>query len=481
LADKRREADLFFRDLLGTSIRPQAAPSPSVTAAGREATETARLFDRIVHGGESTTEVFFESDAGDPASQGPWTVVALPRSPTPPASLRAGDLVVQRALGDGWLASLRVLDDDIDRESLYGEDGCIGRDTLVLRAGSSARLTHASARPASVAVVESDAESPPTRTSVVASPRRTGGQWFQDANARFLGNIPPRTSSTKGSDVLMRVRDPHVTRGEATWHAAEATRARDRIIVDEIKKGNIPDYLRQGKIVTVQFTGKDRKAHAIAYQVMPDYLAVGTDDDYVVVPLTPAAAQEIADALGCILPTAAMVDQIFDKAGAKLDAQTRAYYMNGQVDKATGKKLPVYDPTTDSRLVTHKYDDLLKRRDRQMSTAAYLEHDLAIKRQLEKMNVLRGQGMPLTAGHKKDLVIAAKPNPKRLHFYGLYTVKTKSDGSVVGTPIQAERGKGLPVGAHEPSYVDYSHGVRLVAATMVADGKEMSAAEVLAN
>ena len=43
---------------------------------------------------------------------------------------------------------------------------------------------------------------------------------------------------------------------------------------------------------------------------MPDYLAVGSDDDFVRMPMTPQTAQQIADQFGCTLPTRKIVDAI---------------------------------------------------------------------------------------------------------------------------------------------------------------------------
>ncbi|MFO1512715.1 MAG: hypothetical protein U1F83_07355 [Verrucomicrobiota bacterium] len=53
------------------------------------------------------------------------------------------------------------------------------------------------------------------------------------------------------------------------------------------------------------------------YYVTPDYLAVGTDADYFLTPLTPLTAQFIADQLDCTLPTRKMVDAIYAAAAVK--------------------------------------------------------------------------------------------------------------------------------------------------------------------
>ena len=54
------------------------------------------------------------------------------------------------------------------------------------------------------------------------------------------------------------------------------------------------------------------------YYVTPDYLAVGSDDDYFLAPISPYTAQRIAEALHCTLPTPKMVNQIFFAAEVKL-------------------------------------------------------------------------------------------------------------------------------------------------------------------
>jgi hypothetical protein len=172
-----------------------------------------------------------------------------------------------------------------------------------------------------------------------------------------------------------------------------------------------------------------------------------------------------------------MVDQIFTAAGVKLGAKPRDYWMQGQTDRTTGRKVPVYDPTKDTKLATHEYDEYLKKSDCQISTAAYLEHDLAIRKQLkDEEGIERGNDMPLVAGHKKDLVIAKNARKDKLQAYGWFKITKKPDGTKIGTAIQ-----NFVETAHEPLYVDYSHAARLVAGTMLVDDTEMSAAEVLAH
>ena len=63
-------------------------------------------------------------------------------------------------------------------------------------------------------------------------------------------------------------------------------------------------------------TGRIIKA---SFYVAPDYLCVGTDDDWARVNITPRAAQKIADSIQCFLPTRKMVNDIYKAAKVKLE------------------------------------------------------------------------------------------------------------------------------------------------------------------
>ena len=89
--------------------------------------------------------------------------------------------------------------------------------------------------------------------------------------------------------------------------------ARDSLAVKEMLSGNIPSFLKKFvpihvELPIIETTGKTIKA---TYYVSPDYLSVGTDNDWARIPLTPMAAQLIADSLHCFLPTRKMVNDIY--------------------------------------------------------------------------------------------------------------------------------------------------------------------------
>jgi len=160
--------------------------------------------------------------------------------------------------------------------------------------------------------------------------------------------------------------------------------------------------------------------------VTPDYLAVGSNDDFVRVPmgLDPAAA--LARSFGFTLPTQKIVDAIYEQSSLRLTPQPMA----------PGPRM--------------------------RSTDYFLRHQLAIERQ-------RGDRAPgeLVSGHKKDLVLTNRLLTRRgkVAIYGWH----QRDG----LPIQ-------PVSTvHGRRYSDYSHGVRLVAATMRLDSELRSVVDVL--
>jgi hypothetical protein len=191
---------------------------------------------------------------------------------------------------------------------------------------------------------------------------------------------------------------------------------RERRLAMELLRGNIPEFLRKWQAVELKATDEAGREHVLRYEVMPDYLAVGSDADFVRVPLTPQTAQRIADAFGATLPTRKMVDDINQQAAVRLAPQ----------------------PLTEDR----------------ESVAAFLKHNGLIEQQWVDRE--RGQ---LVAGIKKDVVLTNRLAEKtnRVAIYGWHQLD--------GSPIQP-----LTI-VHVNWYVDYSHGIRLVRREVVLDEK----------
>ena len=209
--------------------------------------------------------------------------------------------------------------------------------------------------------------------------------------------------------------------------AAYNWKQRDSLAVRQILSGNIPSFLTTLVPINISIidssTGKEIKA---TYYVTPDYLSIGTDDDWARVDLTPMAAQKIADSFRCFLPTRKMVDDIYKAAEVKLEP------------------VPMY-----------AFRD---------STPTMYQHHLIIEGQ-------RKGRSGLIAGIKKDIVISGKitrdAKQNRVAIYGWHKLE--------GKPIQP-----LYTG-HVDWYTDYSHGIRLVYRKLKVNGKWVDYTEVLSH
>jgi hypothetical protein len=198
----------------------------------------------------------------------------------------------------------------------------------------------------------------------------------------------------------------------------------EEALATEISRGNMPDFLRIFQQVTIKVKDPSGKEHTALLEVMPDYLAIGSDSDFVRVPMTPQTALRIADVFGCNLPTRKIVDEVYSVAKVKLEPR----------------------PLTQDR----------------ESTATFLQHHAMIEEQRQGKTL-----GDMVAGIKKDVVVSNRLDEKanRVAIYGWH----KLDGK----PIQP-----LNV-AHVNWYVDYSHGVRLVKRTVLIDGKPRELRHVL--
>lgn len=223
---------------------------------------------------------------------------------------------------------------------------------------------------------------------------------------------------------------PSSVQGAADFYRTAASwkwKERDSLAKAYILAGHYPSFFKRFvKVhisVTDSATGKTIRAW---YYVSPDYLSLGTDDDWARIPLTPMAAQAIADSFHCFLPTRKMVNDIYGQSTVKLEP------------------VPMY-----------AFRD---------SSVTMWQHHLIIEGQ-------RKGKKGLISGIKKDVVLSGKilrdTRPDREAIYGWH----KPDGK----PIQP-----LYTG-HINWWVDYSHGIRLVYRTIWVNGKPMDYMDVLKN
>jgi hypothetical protein len=206
---------------------------------------------------------------------------------------------------------------------------------------------------------------------------------------------------------------------------------RELEILSQVSAGNVPDFFRKFCPVTVTNVIGDKVNTATLFAA-PDYVAVGTDADYFLTPMTPVTAQRIADRLGCTLPTRKMVNDIYSAAAVKL--------------------APSPIPPSPAMI----------------TVPIFAQHSSVVRTQ--RLARLAGDPLgALVAGDKKDVVISARlaSVTNRVAIYGWHQTN--------GAPIQP-----LYLG-HTASWVDYSHGIRLVQKKMMVNGETKTVAEVLAD
>ena len=93
---------------------------------------------------------------------------------------------------------------------------------------------------------------------------------------------------------------------------------RDRAVVAELERGNVPSFLTHLTPVELTTHASDGKPVVATIWVTPDYLAIGSDDDFLYVPLTYYSATVVADRFGSVLPTPKMVDAIYEQSAHHL-------------------------------------------------------------------------------------------------------------------------------------------------------------------
>lgn len=219
-------------------------------------------------------------------------------------------------------------------------------------------------------------------------------------------SIPPRLSS-------------YITGTQFTAAIAPLSfTARENLIYTEFIKGNVPNFLRTLCPVTstALISGVTQ---SVTYYVIPDYIAIGSDADYFLCPMSPMVAKRIGDSIGCTIPTRKMVNDIYAQAAVKLTPQPIA---------ASGT----------------------------MSTVqAFEQHNGMVKSQRSTFTNSLGT---LTGGDKKDVVVSNQiyTTVNRVVIYGWHTA--------IGSPIQPLSN------VHGDTYMDYSHGIRLVQNAVIYNG-----------
>lgn len=254
-----------------------------------------------------------------------------------------------------------------------------------------------------------------------------------EAVAPSQNPVPPPSRRVVATHTLkLPPRAPDARTGSAFIDHAYGMKIaeREHAIVEEIMAGNVPAFERE--LVPVELRAKARDGREIRARVfvMPDYLAIGSDDDFVRIPMTVRNARKIARETGTLLPTPHLVDEIQRTAAVRVVA---SHMTPG---------------------------------DEMASVSYYLAHNQTIEERRKAQHHVLGT---LLSGPKKDLVVTIRmlETSHRTPIYGWFN----EDGS----PIQA-----LSL-VHDDRYVDYAHGIRLVDSEMEVDGVRRELLDVLAS
>jgi hypothetical protein len=203
---------------------------------------------------------------------------------------------------------------------------------------------------------------------------------------------------------------------------------RERAILSQILEGNLPGFLRRLIPVRLKHDLPSGKTVLGTVFVLPEYLAVGSDNDFLRIPMNLHTAVAVAERFRFLLPTRKIVDAVYDQSTSRF----------------TPQPMPAGPQMT--------------------STPYYSAHNAMIEKQAKAKGFSLGA---LVSGHKKDVVITnlLARRPGQIAIYGWHRAP--------GAPIQ-------PLSTvHGAGYADYSHGIRLVGPMALIEGRLRSVYEIL--
>ncbi len=203
---------------------------------------------------------------------------------------------------------------------------------------------------------------------------------------------------------------------------------RESRIWQQLMAGNIPKFLRRFVPIRLPSPFADGNPVDVVICAAPDYLAIGSDEDFLLMPMRLSTALSMASAFGFTLPTTRIVDAIYAQAAVHLAPQP----------------LPAGSEMR--------------------STDYSLVHNELVGVQRTALGASLGD---LVAGDKKDLVLTnrLRSHMDRVAIYGWHLRD--------GKPIQS-----LST-VHGWRYADYSHGARLISTQVLINGTARSIYNVM--
>jgi hypothetical protein len=218
--------------------------------------------------------------------------------------------------------------------------------------------------------------------------------------------------------------------------------ARQDLVLEQVAAKNMPDSWDDWVTVTVD----GRKGTVVEFEVSPHGLRLGTNADWVEVPLDGPHSAAAAEMLGVRLATAWMVDQVYDATRSKgcvvhYFAATQIAHSLGYADWSPnapdGKKM--------------------------MSAEFFEQRNLLLHEWLRKNDV---DDSTLVAGYFKCVV---PPIDGVTHHGGLEMIGGHDDTGSLVQPLSG--------GFHERAFYDYSQNLRLAQDRLRVDGRPMTLEE----
>jgi hypothetical protein len=253
---------------------------------------------------------------------------------------------------------------------------------------------------------------------------------FGAVSARLLGG----NAAAPGPDAALNIpaRDPQALTGSQFAASVESLDrdGRERAILKQLVEGNLPGFARRLAPVRMSYRTIRGATVAATIFVMPEYLAIGSERDFLRIPMNLYTARAVADQFQCVLPTKKIVDAIY--------AQSPYHFIPQPMPAGPQMR----------------------------STEYYEAHNAMIDKQSQARGIPLG---PLVSGHKKDVVLTnlLARRPSQIAIYGWHRS--------AGDPIQ-------PLSTvHGAHYADYSHGIRLVSQAAMVDGVACSVHDILCD
>src|SRR4030095_2547217 len=257
-----------------------------------------------------------------------------------------------------------------------------------------------------------------------------------------MADIPPRPEGAlTGKQIAQRFMDILGDTETGTAQELDARRlAAEEFMYQQFAAGNVPAFMRPENFQQVSTeTQKGGRTIRVTFRACPDYLAIGSDGDFMRIPVSAPLARRIADDFGFVMPTPRMVDLIDAeaKAGGGLRPFTAAPSIAKRIIDPQSKK----GDSVEKKWNYQKYGFY---EGRWMLSPQFLTmQNTMIQEAREKM-----RNAPLRSGHKKEIV------------YDPIALETAGEG---GQPVVIYR-KGIqPLSnIHNEKYWDYSHGVHYI-------------------